>query len=1050
MSSDIDIRLLPHLVDNPGIRTNVRKLPRKSLQSDATPPERETAAAPSDREAGERGRAEQTLRAHEAGLRRAQQMGKLAHVITGPAGEFLAWSETLPAMIGRDAASMPATTRAWLEFVHPEDRELFRRTAIQAARTGRRAKHEYRLLRSPSEWIHIREVMEPVGAEPDASVGRRWVSTLQDISAEKHAARALRASEEQYRATFEQAAVAIVHSSLEGELRLVNEAFCAMTGFSRAEAVQLDIRDITHPEDIGASTAGRTNIIKGSGPYQREFRLRRKDGSHLWATVSTSLVRAADGSPQHFVSVLSDISERKRAEEEVNRFRAAMDSTVDAIFLSDPKTMRFLYVNQSACRSLGYKRERLLQTPPWELLGKTREQLRVEQEEVIAAGEKGKRTETRYVRSDGSGGWTELYRRALVSGGSLLIVTIARDITERKTQQQKIERLSRVHAVLSGINAAIVRIRDRAELFHETCRIAYEAGGFDAVWVGVTDSQRTSLEPVAWQGQDERIQRLQRDRFDLRGGDEDDTNLLAEMMQTRKPVITNDAPNDPRVRSKDALAQAGINAAAFLPLIVAEQVIGVMALYSPVKGRFDADEVKLLSELAADISFALEHLEKAERAAYLALYDELTGLANQRLLAERLGQFMHTAGHAQGKLAIALLDIERLRSINKSLGRRGGDALLRQVAERLSKAVGAGAIARTAADNFAVVLPTVKERGEAGRLVTALARTCFAAPYVVEGTELRVGVKAGLALFPSDGLDAETLLANAEAALRKAKASGERQVFYTPNLAERTGGWLPIESKLGGALERDEFVLHYQPKVDTATRSIIGLEALIRWQSPDFGLVPPMKFIPLMEETGMILEVGAWALRRAACDQRRWTELGLRPLRVAVNVSPIQLRQRDFVQAVEQAIRQGVTPTAIDLEITESLVMEDVEENIRKLNEVRALGVQVAIDDFGTGYSSLGYLAKLPVQALKIDRSFINAMLTDSAALTLVQTITSLAHTLGLKVIAEGVEKEEHAKYLRLLRCDQIQGYLVSKPLPFDEMTRFLSPSPVCTQQPKA
>ena len=193
----------------------------------------------------------------------------------------------------------------------------------------------------------------------------------------------------------------------------------------------------------------------------------------------------------------------------------------------------------------------------------------------------------------------------------------------------------------------------------------------------------------------------------------------------------------------------------------------------------------------------------------------------------------------------------------------------------------------------------------------------------------------------------------------------------------------------------------------------------------------------------MILEVGAWVLQRASLDRRRWADQGFGPLRVAVNVSAIQLRQRNFVQSVEQAIVNDVTPTGIDLEMTESLVMEDVEENIRKLKEVRALGVQVAIDDFGTGYSSLGYLAKLPVQALKIDRSFISAMLNDPAAMTIIMTINSLAHTLGLKVIAEGVEEEEQAKYLRLLRCDQIQGYLVSQPLPFDEITRFLRASQV-------
>jgi PAS domain S-box-containing protein/diguanylate cyclase (GGDEF)-like protein len=981
------------------------------------------------------------LREREVGLRHAQEMGKLAYVVTGPAGEFLRWSETLTAMIGRDAAAMPATTRAWLELVHPADRELFRSTAIEAAKSGRRAELEYRLQRASGQWINIREVIEPLDAEHEASAGQRWLSTLQDVSGAKQAAQALQASEEHYRAIFKQAAVGIVHTSLKGKLRLVNRAFCIMAGYSNAEARQLDIHDITHPEDLDPSIKGRRLLLERSGaPYQRELRLLHRNGSYLWVNVTTWLPRAADGSPRHFVSVLSDISERKRAEEEVNRFQAAMNVTVDSIFLTDPKTMRFLYVNDTACQRLGYSRDQLLRKPPYELMGRTREQLAREDDEVIAAGERGTRTETHYVRSDGSHGSTELYCRAVSTEGGVVIVTTARDITERKTQQEKIERLSRIYAMLSGINAAIVRIRDRDELFRESCGIAHESGGFDAVSIHLIDEQRMVSEPVASHGHEASVRWLRQARFSLKN-DGAGHSLLLEMMRTQKPAITNDALNDPRVPFKEVMAKFGISSAAFLPLMVADKLVAVMAMYSPIRDHFDDVEVKLLSELAADISFALEHLEKCERAAYLALYDDLTGLANRHLLTERLGQFVQSASHARGKIALALLDIERLRSVNKSLGRRVGDTLLRQVGQRLTLAAGGAAAARVASNQFAVVLSTVVDRAEAERKIAALARACFAEPYLVDGTELQVGAKMGLVMFPDDGNDAETLLTNAEAALRKAKQSGERQVFYTPDLSERTGVWLALKSGIAGALERDELVLYYQPKVDSATRNIVGVEALIRWQSAQLGLVSPAKFIPVMEETGMILEVGAWALQRAALDHRKWVEQGLGPLRVAVNVSAIQLRQRDFVQVVERAIQGGVTPRSIDLEITESLVMEDVEDNIRKLNELRALGVQVAIDDFGTGYSSLGYLAKLPIQALKIDRTFITGMLSDPAAMTLVQTIVSLAHSLGLKVIAEGVEQEQQAHHLRLLRCDQIQGYLVSKPVPFDETTRLLHAS---------
>jgi len=257
-------------------------------------------------------------------------------------------------------------------------------------------------------------------------------------------------------------------------------------------------------------------------------------------------------------------------------------------------------------------------------------------------------------------------------------------------------------------------------------------------------------------------------------------------------------------------------------------------------------------------------------------------------------------------------------------------------------------------------------------------------------------------------------------------------------MTARVAGRLKLETQLRMALEKDEFVLHYQPKVDLDTRAIVGVEALLRWQSPERGLVSPAEFIPILEETGLILEVGAWALRRAAREHRSWVERGLNAPRIAVNVSAIQLRQRDFVASVERALAEGVSPCGLDIEITESLVMSDVKANIEKLKALKELGVSIAIDDFGTGYSSLGYLARLPVHTLKIDRSFIITMLSDPAATTLVSTMISLAHSLRLKVVAEGVDKEDQANFLRLARCDEMQGYLISKPVPRGSITALL------------
>ena len=263
-------------------------------------------------------------------------------------------------------------------------------------------------------------------------------------------------------------------------------------------------------------------------------------------------------------------------------------------------------------------------------------------------------------------------------------------------------------------------------------------------------------------------------------------------------------------------------------------------------------------------------------------------------------------------------------------------------------------------------------------------------------------------------------------------------MFHVPQMTELAVEKLARENLLGRALEKGEFVLRYQPKVDLKTRRIAGIEALLHWQSPELGLVPRLRFVPLLEETGLILQVGAWALRQAALDHQAWRDAGLNPPRLAVDISPVQLRQRDFVQVVSHAVAAGGTPPDIDLEISESLLIEDVEGYIRKLGEVRALGVGLAIDNFGTGHSSLANLARLPMQALKIDRSFIKAMLNDPQTMTMVSTIISLAHSLRLTVIADGVDTEDQAKMLRLLRCDQMQGRVFSPSVPQEELVRLL------------
>jgi EAL domain-containing protein (putative c-di-GMP-specific phosphodiesterase class I) len=341
-------------------------------------------------------------------------------------------------------------------------------------------------------------------------------------------------------------------------------------------------------------------------------------------------------------------------------------------------------------------------------------------------------------------------------------------------------------------------------------------------------------------------------------------------------------------------------------------------------------------------------------------------------------------------------------------------------------------------------LPEVSQQGDVTSLLERTVEALGQQDFRLEEIDCRIGAKVGVAVLPDDGADVGSLLENAEAALKRAKVRGDRYLFYTEKMTEMVAGRLALENHLRQALDREEFVLHYQPKVSMATGKLTGAEALIRWNDPRTGLVPPAKFIPILEETGLIFDVGRWALHQAIADYLRWRNAGLAAVRIAVNVSPLQLRHRGFIAEIEGAICVDAHAAAgLELEITESLIMEDVKLSIASLQAIRDMGVNIAIDDFGTGFSSLSYLHKLPVDALKIDRSFVDGMTVTPEALALVSTIINLARWLRIKVVAEGVETEEQQRLLRLLSCDEMQGYIFSKPMPaliFEK--EYLTPAP--------
>ncbi|MEA3162116.1 MAG: hypothetical protein QOD95_3664, partial [Gammaproteobacteria bacterium] len=363
-----------------------------------------------------------------------------------------------------------------------------------------------------------------------------------------------------------------------------------------------------------------------------------------------------------------------------------------------------------------------------------------------------------------------------------------------------------------------------------------------------------------------------------------------------------------------------------------------------------------------------------------------------------------------------------------------GDLLLKQVAAWLTRAVGdANLVARVDADHFGVVLPDIRHMRDVMRMLRKTMLEFLAHPFQLNDAVFRIAAKVGVAVCPNDGTDADTLFKNAESALKKAKLSGDKYLSYSQNMTVSDAGRLTLENQLRQALERQEFVLFYQPKVNLVTGEVTGAEALLRWNDPLTGLVNPNRIIPILEETGMMHDVGRWALNEAVASYRRWLANGLQAVCIAVNVSPMQLRNRGFLAEIRHAIGDDPLAAAgLELEITESLIMEDVRASISSLRAIRELGVRIAIDDFGTGFSSLSYLARLPVHTLKIDRSFVIDMGAGPEGLALVSTIINLAHSMKLNVVAEGVETDEQSRLLRLLNCDEIQGYWFGHPVPRD------------------
>jgi diguanylate cyclase (GGDEF)-like protein/PAS domain S-box-containing protein len=510
---------------------------------------------------------------------------------------------------------------------------------------------------------------------------------------------------------------------------------------------------------------------------------------------------------------------------------------------------------------------------------------------------------------------------------------------------------------------------------------------------------------------------------------------------TREASLIGDYATEARHRPSPVLADHGIRSGAEVLVWGVHGPYGLLGVYSRVPGAFAQDSVDFLNAVKNTLAAALDHRCTQDRLAYLAQFDTLTGLPNRTMYIERLSQTLRRTDRDKRSVGVLFVDVDRFKSVNDELGHSGGDAVLARVAGRLQSCVHpADTVARLSGDEFALLLDHVAKPEDAA-MVSERVIASLAKPFRVDGHEVYVSASLGISISPADGLDPDALLKNADMAMYRAKQAGRNTYrFFLPEMNAQAAERLRIETELRGALARREFVLHYQPKASIETGLISGFEALLRWNHPQRGLVSPTEFIPILEDTGLINEVGEWVVRQVCEQIRAWRIAGLKACPVAINLSARQFNQNDLDASIARILGEtGIDPNLLEFELTESILMSDSEDAVRVLDNMKRCGIRLSVDDFGTGYSSLAYLRRFPLDALKIDRAFIRHITTDSGEATIAKAIISLAHSLKLRVVAEGVETQAQLDFLREHACDEMQGYLFARPMSAADCARAMA-----------
>ena len=796
----------------------------------------------------------------------------------------------------------------------------------------------------------------------------------------------------------EQNPASIIITDIDGKIEFANDTFLATTGYALDEVLGKTPLLVQSDDTPREAYAELWREISAGRIWRGDLQNRRKDGGQYWERVLVAPIKAPDGSIASYIWINEDITELRALFDQLrdsdSRFRGVLATMVEGVAVLSPKG-HFIYSNPAAENAFG--------CPDGGLIGRRPEELPVER-----------------LRADGS---------LCPPGEFPLLVTLReqrelRDITQGIRARDGSVRWLRVNTCVlrssgeGSHHGVVLTFTDVTERQHaeEQLRLAFEVINHTSEGVMVSDAQHRilSINPA-----------------------------LERMIGLRNAQIIG-RPSGAFVRALDDASFAAVNDA----LVSGRPWQGEVrlkkktgrSLHSWAAIAVVRDNENRIKHHISVFSDMTERKEAQERIEFLAHHDPLTGLPNRLLLRDRVAQALAQALRMQNRVALMFLDLDRFKTINDSLGHPVGDALLKEVVERLRTCVrDTDTICRQGGDEFIILLNDVRDSEAVSRIAEKI-HLRMTEPVLVGKHQLSTSFSIGIALGPDDASDFDTLLQKADTAMYHAKEAGRNSHrFFTEQMNRQVVEHLMLENKLRRALDNREFVLYYQPQIDLAEGRIVGVEALIRWNSPEDGLVSPGRFIPVAEASGLIAPIGAWVLREACRQARAWQDAGLPPFVVAVNLSAMQFKRPDLINTVINAlVLADLDSQWLELELTESILIQDAESTVDSVRRLKALGVKLSVDDFGTGYSSLAYLKRFAVDKLKIDQSFVRDLGHDPEDSAIVRAIVQMAHSMKLTTIAEGVETQELADLLRLFHCDEAQGFWLAKPLPADELEAFV------------